>query len=274
MPLYYPKKPTQTETKEVIETKTNKFLLTVRTSDTSTMLYIGGLTVWCISCQVLHNKSVANMPKIEYNETCSLTGRYKRGIDTIDILALMMAYVHDRFPNVTHITFDDYSWRSCDDQQTIDLAPFYYLMYGVTWYMSKMGATFEKEADAAHFTDANRRFQQLKLTMTWTEFDAEVTSAHPLPDSEMRRLYEGSETWPIFFSKVKEQVSIEDLCRYMAPWVKDFVRKHAGLLYESMKMIMPIVGGVPYTISPFTKRTNGGGGTRKRHRRRRDLDLQ
>jgi len=272
MPHYYPKKPTQTEVKEVIETAMNKFLLTVRTSDTSSMLYIGGVNVWCIGCQVLHGEPVANMPNIEYNETCSLTGRYKRGIDTVGILALLMTYVHDRFPNVTNITFDDYSWRSCDEQQTIDLAPFYYLMYGVTWYMNKMGATFEKEADAAHFTDANRQFQQLKTTMTWAEFDAEVTTAHPLPDSEMRRLYEGSETWPVFFSKVKEQVPIEDLCRYMAPWVKDFVRNRAGLLFESMKMVMPVVGAIPYTISPFTKRTNGG--TRKQHRRRRGIDLQ
>jgi len=138
--------------------------------------------------------------------------------------------------------------------------------------MKKMGATFVTAADATHFTDANHRFQQRKTTMTWDEFDTEVTTAHPLSDVEMRRLYEGSETWPVFFGKVKEQVPIEDLCRYMAPWVKDFVRNRAGLLFESMKMIMPVsVGVVPYTISLFTKR---GGYTRKQNRRRRGLDLQ
>jgi len=185
MPRYYPKKPTQTEIQEIIETTANKYLLTVRTSDTSTMIYLGGVNAWCINCHVLHNGTVANMPKIEYNEACSLTGRYRRGVG---ILALMMTYIHDRFPNITHITFDDYSWRNCDEQQTIDLAPFYYLMYGVTWYMNKMGATFETAADASHFTDANRRFQQLKTTMTWDESDTEVTTAHPLTDVEMRRL--------------------------------------------------------------------------------------
>ena len=76
MPRYHIKKPTQTETREEIETSSNKYLLTSRESEYSTMIYIGGLDSWCLECQIIRENPVANMPKIEYDERCSLSGRF------------------------------------------------------------------------------------------------------------------------------------------------------------------------------------------------------
>jgi hypothetical protein len=306
MPRYHIKKPTQTETREEIETSSNKYLLTSRESEYSTMIYIGGLDSWCLECQIIRENPVANMPKIEYDERCSLSGRFvpcesyklglfsdygpsahntkisnlnvrgSGGVDTIGIMALMISYIQNKFPHVTHITFDDYSRRNCDDRQSIDLAPFYYLFDGKTWYMNKMGAQFFNTSDLEYFTNATKRFQELKPTMTWEDYDACVNTAHPLPDTEMRTIFEESPTWFVFFNELKKRVDIADLCIYMAPWIKDFVKRKAGLYFSSMTFVMnvpnPTLPTISYTLKPYVK--SGGRYTRKQHRMRDFVDLK
>ena len=238
MPQYYRKKESQEERREEIQTSVNKYLLTVRTSDYSTMIFIGGLDSWCISAQVIHAEPIASLSQIVYDEACSLSGRYKRGIDTQHVLALTLSYIHNTFPHITQIAFDDYSQRSCDERQRIDLASFYYVFYGATWYMAKMGATFQNKSDDDTFVRQTRRFQELKTS--WEDFDKYVTTAHPLPVATMKQLFDESSTWQLFFNKLKERVDIGDLCFYMAPWIDTFVTTMTGLCFRTMKMVMPV----------------------------------
>ena len=276
MPRYHSKKPTQTETREEIETSSNKYLLTVRESEYSTMIYIGGLDSWCLECQIIRENPVANMPKIEYDERCSLSGRFKRGDDTVGIMALMTSYIQNKFPHVTHITFDDYSRRNCDDRQSIDLAPFYYVFDGKTWYMNKMGAQIFNTSDLEYFINATKRFQELKQTMTWEDYDVCVNTAHPLPDTDMKTIFEESPTWQVFFNELKKRVDISDLCLYMAPWIKDFVKRKAGLQFSSMTFVMNVpnlkLPNISYTLKPYVK--NGGRYTRKQRKIRELVDLK
>lgn len=259
------------ERREEIQTTVNKFLLTVRTSDYSTMIYIGGLDSWCISAQVIHSDSIASLC---HDEGCSLSGRYRRDIGTQHIVALALSYIHDNFPHVTHITFDDSSKRSCGDLQSIDVPSFYYVFYGATWYMVKMGATFLNASDEELFTRQSQRFQELKRS--WEEFDSHVTTEHPLPLETMKQLFNESSTWEVFFNQLKERVDIGDLWFYMAPWIDAFVKKLTDLHFHSMKMVMPVpnpkLENVAYTTKVFFQ--NGGKYTRKQRRRRDWGDLQ
>ena len=274
MPQYYRKKESQEERREEIQTSVNKYLLTVRTSDYSTMIFIGGLDSWCISAQVIHAEPIASLSQIVYDEACSLSGRYKRGIDTQHVLALTLSYIHNTFPHITQIAFDDYSQRSCDERQRIDLASFYYVFYGATWYMAKMGATFQNKSDDDTFVRQTRRFQELKTS--WEDFDKYVTTAHPLPVATMKQLFDESSTWQLFFNKLKERVDIGDLCFYMAPWIDTFVTTMTGLCFRTMKMVMPVpnpaLEQVAYTTKVFVQ--HGGRYTRKQRKRCNWGDLQ
>lgn len=201
MPRYYAKKPTQTETREELETETNTYLLTRRSSDWSVMIYIGGITTYCIECQILHDSPIANLSKIEYDENCSLSGS-KRGSDTVGILELLLSYIQNNFKQVRQLQFDD---CECDGRRRIDLAPFYYVFNEKTWYMNTMGAKFANEADKKTFFIANKEFQEKKITTTWEEYDRFVTTAHPLPEEDMKKLFKENETWNTFFNALKSR---------------------------------------------------------------------
>ena len=276
MSRYYAKKPTQTETREELETKTNTYLLTRRSSDWSEMIYIGGTTTYCIECQILHDNPIANLSKIEYDETCSLSGTFKRGSDTVGILELLLSYIHNTFKHVHQVQFDDYSYRECDDRRRIDLAPFSYVMYEKTWYMNTMGAKFANEEDSRKFLNANKAFQEKKMNTKWEEYDRFVTTAHPLPEEDMKKLFEEHGTWKAFFNALKSRLNIADLCVYMEPWITQFVKEMAGLKFSNMRFVMdvpnPALRTIPYTSKPYVK--NGGRYTVKQRKFVKAIDLR
>jgi len=276
MPLYYTKKTTQTETREELSTASNTFLLTRRSSDWSVMLYIGGLTTYCIECQVQYDSPTANLVKIDYNETCSLSVRFKRGEDTVRILELLLSYIQNTFKHVRQLQFDDYSSRECDERRRIDLAPFYYVFNEKTWYMNTMGAKFADKEDADTFLQATKEFQKKKPTTTWMEYDRYVTTAHPLPEEEMKTLFEEHTTWTSFFNALKSRVDIAELCKYMEPWIQRFVKEKSGLQFSTMRFVMdvpnPTLRTVLYTSKPYVK--NGGRFTVKQRKFGRSVDLR
>lgn len=276
MPRYYAKKSTQTETREELETATNTYLLTRRISDWSVMLYIGGLHTYCIECQVIYDSPIANLAKIEYDETCSLTGRFKRGSDTVGILELLLSYIHNNFKHVRQLQFDDYSYRECDDRRRIDLATFSYVFNEKTWYMKTMGAKFADPTDTETFLQANKKFQEKKAATSWMEYDHYVTTAHPLPEEEMKKFFEESATWKSFFHALKSRLDIAELCVYMEPWIQQFVKEMARLQFSTMRFVMdvpnPALNTVSYTSKPYVK--NGGRFTVKQRRFRNAVDLR
>lgn len=270
MPRYFPKKESQTETQFEIETSTNKYLLTIRSSSTSNsdLIYIGGVSTYCIECQIYKDKDehIAHLHKIEYNESCALTGKFKRGSDTLNILYILCSFIQINYPHVYYLQFDDYSYRECDHKQTVDLASFNYLLHGKTWYMNKLGATFLHKKDFDYFTEADTQFQTLKSVIPWNSYDSYVTSSHPLPEIEMKRIYNLSKTWIEFFNMLlmHEDIDISKLCIYMAPWVHTFVNRIAKLNFKTIQFVLPIVGNskitnIPYTLKSFNYSAGGGG---------------
>jgi hypothetical protein len=229
------------------------------------MIYVGGINSWCIEIQIFPDSPIAQMPKIAYDEHCSLNGRLKRGIGVLGLLALAISYIQKEFPHITKIQFDDCSYRECVEGQNIELAYFYYALYGETWYMNKIGARFLNESDKTRFELSTNTFQQLKNEMTWEMYDQYVNTAHPLAVDEMRTLYDNSKTWINFFQSIKHRVEIEDLCLYMAPWISNFIKNKTKLYFGGIPFILdipnPKLGSVEFDVRPYV--SNGGKYTRR-----------
>ena len=277
MSTYPEKKSLQVETKEIIKSSTNSFLLTTRTSPTSVMVYIGGIYKYCIECQVFPNNQVAVLSKIEYDEKCSLSGHYERGTDTLTIISLVIGYIHDKFPLVKQLMFDDYSSRECKEKCHIDLASFYYALYGETWYMKKMGATFMKEIDKVKFQKAHETFQKSKEISRWEDLDQFVNYNYPIPVETVQKLFQESTTWTAFFSSLRDEVNdISKLCVFMQSWISTFIRNNDGLIFTSYKftILIPssVIPNTAYTILPYVK--GGRRQTRRVWRRKKAVDLR
>lgn len=282
MPRYYPKKSSQTETCYEMKTSENRFLLTVRESNESDsiMIYIGGTDTYCIECQLFKHSPIANLPKIMYDEKCSLTGKFERGTDTLRIMSLLISYIQDTYPHITSITFDDYSTRECEHGVHIELAPFYYALYNETWYMNRMNAYVYNPIEKDIFETKTLEFQASKKTTPWEIFDSFVTTKHPLPIGQMVDLYNVSKSWLDFFNALKAALknNMKTLCEYMYPWIVSFIYKFAHIRFTAIQFAIPIqmndkISRVEYVLSPFVK-SMGGKYTRKQSKRRKGYDLR
>jgi hypothetical protein len=276
MPKYFPKKSTQTESKHVLKTQKNSYLLTIRQSEWSTLLYIGGINYYCLECQVFNESAQANLSKIEYNAQCSLTGKFERGHDTIAILSLLVSYIVKNFKHITSLVFEDYSYRNCSESLDIDLAPFHYALDGKTWYMSKMDAYFLDSSDAKEFQLKNLLFQDSKASTNWIDYDMFVTTEHPLPLDTMKLIFKEASTWSDFFQRLRTSAPIEVLCKYMAPWITNFIKTKANLNFLNYKFAMnvpnPKLPNIEFTIENYA--SGGGKYTRNNIRKRRGRDLR
>jgi hypothetical protein len=265
-----------------MKTSENRFLLTVRESNESDsiMIYIGGTDTYCIECQLFKHSPIANLPKIMYDEKCSLTGKFERGTDTLRIMSLLISYIQDTYPHITSITFDDYSTRECEHGVHIELAPFYYALYNETWYMNRMNAYVYNPIEKDIFETKTLEFQASKKTTPWEIFDSFVTTKHPLPIGQMVDLYNVSKSWLDFFNALKAALknNMKTLCEYMYPWIVSFIYKFAHIRFTAIQFAIPIqmndkISRVEYVLSPFVK-SMGGKYTRKQSKRRKGYDLR
>ena len=241
MTLYPEIKTTQVEKNEIIKTSMNSYLLKTRISDAGTLLYMGGIDKYCIECQIDPRDSVGLLSTIEYDEKCSLTGKYERGTDTLTIMTLMIEHIQAIFPHVKQLKFDDYSYRECSTGSYIDLAYFYYAIFGKTWYMKKLGAYFMADFDKLSFERFHTSFQKSKETTEWAIYDRYVTTEHPLPLEQMQKIFSETNTWVSYFTRLRDELDdIARLCIYMQPWITTFIKEKGRLRFTAYTYVMDI----------------------------------
>jgi hypothetical protein len=266
-----------------MKTSENRFLLTVRESNESDsiMIYIGGPDTYCIECQLFKHSPIANLPKIMYDEKCSLTGKFERGTDTLRIMSLLISYIQDTYPHVSSITFDDFSTRECEHGVHIELAPFYYVFHNETWYMNRMNAYIYDPIENDIFQRKTLQFQASKEKTPWETFDSIVTTKHPLSQLDMIELYNANKTWLEFFNALKAALknNMKTLCVYMYPWISSFINNFARIRFTAIQFAIPLqtndkLSKIEYTLSPYVKTSIGGKYTRKQSKRRKGVDLR
>jgi hypothetical protein len=281
MPQLPAKRNDMFEEKYTIEFQSSRYVLTKRWSDTSYLLYIGGKYGYCLECQLFTKDSymakftditIGDLPHVYYEEECRLDGPFLRGIDTRRILYLLVSYIQKTFPTVRGLTFTDKSYRDCDDGQTVDLAIMYYLLYKKTWYMSVLGADFVNSNDKQRFKNAETAFDEIKGKMDWGGFKDFITVMLPIPEEEMKIMYDTNQTWQTFFLALRDRITVSTFCIFISPWIKTFWNKIFKFNFESVKFKFmfstpELQKPLEYTLTNYVQ--NGGKYTRKNKRKYR-----
>lgn len=286
MASYPPKKYGSSEHIYIIHSESKSYILKIRKTPDTILLYIGGPTKYCLECQIYTENSfmkqvrgidirIGDLSHVYYNEDCSINQKFIRGDDTKRILRLLIAYLQKTYPKIQGLTLNDESYRECDDGQTVDLAIMHYILHGKTWYMSTLDVKFLNESDAKRFYECETRFNQYKNSLTWENMNEFITVKLPIEESKMKYMFETTQTWQDFFTSIRNTIGISNFCSFIAPWVKTFMKTLFKFEFGSVKYItmfnspkhQPLL---EYSIQPYT--IQGGKYTRKASRKRvRDL---
>ena len=268
MSLLGPLRPDMTETKEQIQVGSKRLLFTTRISSSYRNLYIGGRSYYCLYVQIpredgplasLVDITTGSLPEVKYNAECSIEGEFIRGIDTTQILRILLDSIRKRYPHVRSLSFSDASYRTCDSGSTISLAEMSYITTGKTWYERMFGAYLDPES-ATLFSAKETLFQAMKTQMPWAIFRETV----PVPDSA-EELYRSSQTWQAFFGPLKDQMGVSEFCTFAAPWLHGFLQQFLPIHIAGLQYRMPIQATeIAYTIGPYL--AGGGRSTRRRLR--------
>lgn len=284
MATYPPMKTSLQETKYTIRSENQSYVLTVRQSQDSIFLYIGGHHTYCLECQLFtqdssmkryFDTSIGDLSHVYYNEACAINSKFKRGDDTNRILKLIISYVSQNYSYIRGLSFMDERYRDCDTGGTVDLANMYYCLHGKTWYMSKLDATFLHEKDKLAFEKAHADFTTLKTTLPWNIVNEYITTRLPMDESKLQTLYETTSTWQEFFSAIEKEIGISEFCGFIAPWIKGFLNRFFKFDMGRVKFITFLDSPkhkplLQYDLLPYSQK--GGKYTRKAPKRRaRDL---
>lgn len=283
--FYPPKKEGIYEEKHTIVAEKRSYVLTTRSSDNSILLYIGGPHTYCIEAQLFKETSymkdiidisLGDLSHVYYNEACTIDDKFLRGTDTRRILKLVMAYVAKTYPYIRGFTFSDESMRECDDRQSVGLAFLHYLLYGETWYETVMGSTLFEKKDKDEFIDKNKKFQELKLKLPWKDFKDIITIKLPMSEEIMKEYYEISETWTVFFVKIRDEISASTFCSFVAPWINQFRKMFFQFDFTKVKHVVLFSNSKLTPLMEFELKAyvHRGGGSTRRKRRMRVQDIK
>lgn len=247
-----------------IGTKTMR--MSIYESQTSITIYIGGHEEYCIEIQMMkpgygYDITMAHFSKIRWDLNCSLEYNFQRGVDTNMLLKLAMSYISRNYRDVTHMTFNDASSRTCDDGRPVDLAKMSYICTGKTWYEKHFGAYIAPLWKNA-FETQHKKFNEAKKTMTWEQFNGFIGVPLPLDKQTIEKMYNDSDTWQDFFSSVRDAVGIGKFCEFVAPWLDSFLLRYLQFNFIGFNYIMPITDyDLSYSVSEYIR--GGKRNTRK-----------
>lgn len=263
------KKEDAIETRLMLKLNGKGILLTIHESPRSTLLYMGGRHLHCVSAQIIKpNAPIGNLMTVDFNTQCSIENDFQRGIDTKALTRLMLSYISHNYPFVKDMKFDDVSTRSCgDSDQYVFLSEMSYITTGQTWYERNFSAYLDP-VSLSEFQEADQQFQTLKQTLSWST----LTDRYILQESPFQMLYETTNTWQEFFSALRGQMGMEEFCDFMAPWLHSFLQDTMRFQFVHRKYFMPVTSanGIEYTMSPYTR---GGRSTRRLVKRRLRRDI-
>jgi hypothetical protein len=268
----YPEKcDNQTIQKKKVLLGNKSILLTEYVSDRSINIHIGGKTKWCIHCEVIKKdgsiQSNGYLIKVRYDNLCSLDSIFKRGFDTKQLIYFLIQYIHDTYPSVQELQFNDLSTKSCDNEDEVSLAVMTYLYRGQTWYEKNFDATITYD----YIDDLDRivvKYNAAKL-IPWDIMKETIqnNSMTQMTNTELETLYNRTKTWIKFFNTIYETIDIGDFCMFISPWIDKFILKYFNNL-QGLNYTMPVKDyNIQYSIVDYVEQVGGKKYTRKIKRR-------
>ena len=255
--------------REALKIDNHTIILSIYETDYNINLYLGGVKHWCIHSELSKEnnklKKEGFLIKIRYDMLCSVEESIGRGGDITKLLKLLLQIIHDRYPDVKYLLFNDLSTRRCDNATNVNLAVMTYLYSEKTWYENASGA-FAAPQSEKEFVTIKSKFRKAKETpwdiMSATIKNHEQYSGHS--DNELETLYQNSKSWKEFFEPIYKKIDISDFCVFISIWLDSFILKYFNNL-QSLSFIMPIKDyGITYTPQDYIK--GGRSITRRRPR--------
>jgi hypothetical protein len=214
-----------------------EFLITVHESNCVINIYVGGNQTYCIQahinrkksknpdepCSTLLSPDVAYIHNVYTDELCALNRTLSRGSDTRNIFMIMLSIIKKFAPYVKEVHFNDESTRKCDSGVHANLALMHYLQDGKTWYQSHFNAVMdEDDVTALHKAETHLN----TLGISWNDLNRHyITTELPLPQHEMKELFDHSSTLLNFFRRLYDTIKIAKFCDFIGPWIELFMQK-------------------------------------------------
>jgi hypothetical protein len=254
---------TQYTTRAALKIDNKTIILTTYETAYSINIYLGGVKHWCIHTELLKDgdkmKEEGYLIKIRYDMLCSVEENIQRGGvhrgDMTKLLNLLIQYIHDTYPDVTRLIFNDLSVRVCDNGTATNLAVMTYLYTEKTWYEKNFDASVAPQSKK-EFDAISAKLNESKSTLEWEVIKNTINNYQSLPytEPELEQLYKGATTWKEFFEPIKDKIDIHKFCIFVSPWLDSFIVKYFNTL-------MGISYSMPIKERPitYTKNTTIGG---------------
>lgn len=280
-PGYYPDaKENERMTKKVIRIGMKQsFLLVTYESSRLIAIYVGGHDKWCIHCEIAKSDNMIKpkgyLIKVRYDMYCSLEHSFLKGKDTKELMYFLIQYIHNTYPEVKELSFNDLSTRSCDNDADVNLTVMTYLYSNNTWY----GKNFGAYVDPSRSQEWNRiqtDYESIiyEKTVKWDTMKETIIndSKHTgILDNEMEELYNKATSWKEFFEPIYHKMKIDKFCIFISSWIDGFIIKYFNTL-QGLTYLMPIKDyNIVYTESEYKR---GGKRFTKKSTRKRDRDYK
>jgi hypothetical protein len=145
----------------------------------------------------------------------------------------------------------------------VDLAEMTYLRTGQTWYEKNYGAYLD-DKDIPKFNDMKRKLNQLKTSMSWTDFKQFIKGEYPYSEPELQTLFDAAASWQDFFGPLSDKMGMPDFCTFAAPWLHTFFWNVTRYSFAAGTYLIPLknIPSISYTAVEYKR--GGKRFTRKR----------
>lgn len=243
------------------------FLLVTYETSRSINMYLGGPNKWCINCELIKRdndiKQIGYLIKIRYDMQCSLEHAFVKGKDTKELVRFLIQYIHDTYPGVTDLSYNDLSTRSCDDGVDVNLAVMTYLYSEQTWYEKNFGSRIDPQYEK-EWIRIKKVFDDAKKNVDWETMKETIQNNQKLTgisDEELEQLYNHTKSWKDFFGTIHDRIKIDKFCIFVSSWLDRFILQYFNTL-RGLTYLMPIRNNhIRYSEKEYKK---GG----KRHTRK------
>jgi hypothetical protein len=183
-------------------------------------------------------ENTASLYKIDALIECSLEdtsteyqNKYSFGRELLDTIIF---FINSQFPQIKTIKLTDMSFIPCNRKQNdiLDLLTYSIALYGQTWYEKNANAymlsneKYEKYRNEVEIymdikTKTDMTFEYLYNTVLYkNHYTKEIITKKY---DQYKSLFEESNTFPEFFSKINKTIKYENKCRFFKSWLYDFI---------------------------------------------------
>jgi hypothetical protein len=224
---------------------TQSFLLVTYQTLKTINIYIGGPNKWCIYCELIKNdntiKPIGYLTKVRYDLQCSLEHSFVKGKDTKELVRFLIQYIHNNYPMVKDLLYNDLSTRTCDNGIDVNLAVMTYLYSEQTWYEKNFGSRVAPDYEN-EWNRIKRVYQAYKEEVDWETMRETIRNDETITgmsDIELEELYNHSKSWKDFFGTIHDKIKIDTFCIFLSGWIDSFIRKYFNTL-QGLTYLMPI----------------------------------